>query len=234
MAKVKVVSAYCDLNLTLRPSTDFHVLGERLERACAGRIRVFKDFRFKNCWAWQEFGDIYKPAHPWCPEDRFVSWDECYRWTLLQHSPCQWVWDAYLEDPSADVYVWIGYSIMKQGGFTGKPVQEHHITEFLDRLEKYPFDYIPFPGITPKGPVLPRGNNWRFVGSTIIFPAKFLTAIVCAYKQACREFVRVHRAVPIDLAIWPTVEEESGLPWRFYQGEYDATQFTGLQELLHD
>ncbi len=234
MAKVKVVSAYCDLGLTLRPSTDFHVLGDRLVQACGDRIRVFKDFKFKDCWAYQEFDHDYMPAHPWCPEDRFVNWDECYRWTLLQHSPCQWVFDAYLEDPTPDVYVWIGYSIMKQGGFTNKPVQEHHIAEFLDRLEKYPFDYIPFPGILPKAPVLPHGNNWRFVGSTLIFPRKYLGRIVYEYKGACREFVRIHRAVPIDLAIWPTVEERGGLPWRFYQGEYDATQFTGLKELLHD
>ncbi len=82
------------------------------------------------------------------------------------------------------------------------------------------------PGITAKATVEPYGDNWRFCGSTIIVPAPHVGPLYEAYKRATIVFIREYRAVPLDLAIWPMVEEQYPINW--YQGEYDHTQLTNF------
>src|SRR5262245_23171191 len=130
MAKVKVVTAYVDLSLTKRPSAEFHALGSRLKAAvephCA--FRVFEHFPYEHCWA-HPFHAL--PAANLRAEDRFPTDAEHVRSNLIQHSPLQWLKLAMDEDPTPDVFVWLGYTIMKQGAFTGKPVTETAIGDFL-------------------------------------------------------------------------------------------------------
>lgn len=228
--KVKVVTAYVDLGLTKRPSDEFHSLGRQLVAACDGRARVYDDFPFDCCWVQREYRGL-PPANPRA-EDRFATAEEHRRSNIVQHSPGQWVMSAYLADHAAytpaDVYVWMGYSLMKQGAFTGKPISSQHVHDFLTRLEQWTPDCIPFPGITNASPVLPFGDNWRFCGSVIIYPTYWLARMWHSYQVCAREFFRRYGAIPLDLAIWPTVEATSGLPFRFYQAEYDATQLTAF------
>ena len=225
--KVKAVTAYVDLGLEKRPSVEFHMLGNRLIRACDGRIHVFNAFPFERCWAAREFGGL--PAANPRATDRFVTDVEHVRSNLLQHSPVQWVALASAQDlDDTDVYVWMGYSILKQGDFTGKRITEEHVAQFLDKVERYDFTDIPFPGITPPAPVNPHGDNWRFCGSTIIMPRKFLVPIVKTYFAKARQFINTFQSIPLDLAIWPEVEREGNLPWKFYQAEYDHTQLTNF------
>lgn len=223
---VKVVTAYVDLGLTKRPPESFHALGAKLI-ACCPSIRVFRDFPFDQCWLNKENAAWYPPANERAP-DRFANYEEHWRSNVLQHTPVQWVEMAAAEDPEPDVFVWIGYSVFKQGGWNARPVRQEDVCEFLTRAGNYKFDDIPFPGIAEKTPVLPHGNNWRFCGSTVIFPRAYLAQMVKSYKYEARAFLRRHNAIPLDLAIWPAVEQNSGLPFRFYQAEYDRTQFTGF------
>jgi len=221
---VKVVTAYVDLGLTKRPSEQFHVLGRRLV-ACCPNIRVFDNFPFEDCWTVKDGLAKYPPANPRA-EDRFATTEEHLRSNLIQHCPVQWVHRAAAEDPEPDVFVWIGYSVLKQGDFTGKPVREADIQGFLEQVKSYDFKDIPFPGITAKGPANPFGDNWRFCGSVVIFPRLYLHQMVRMYQDRLHKFVAKYKAIPLDLAIWPDVERF--LPFRFYQAEYDRTQFTNF------
>lgn len=227
MAKVQVVTAYVDLGLTKRPSAEFNEQGYRLHHACAGRIRVFDGFPYQRCWLAQEVHYEVPAANPRA-EDRFATDTEHVRSNILQHSPIQWLRDAYDMDPDVDVFVWLGYSLLKQGDFTGKRITEEHVVRFLDRLEHWTPDHLPFPGIAGRGPINVHGDNWRFCGSTLIVPRQFLPQVERSYKFNAREFVRRHHCVPLDLAIWPAVEDNSGLPWRQYQAEYDHTQLSNF------
>ncbi len=224
-SKVKVVTAYVDLGLAKRPSEEFHELGNRLISACGSAVR-YPNFPFDDLW-------LAKEKPPWVAAnarapDRFETDEEHVRSNIVQHSPVQWLRAAYDTDPSPDIFVWISYTVLKQGAFTGKPVKEEHISKFIEKLENWTPDCIPFPGILEKKPVNPHGDNWRFCGSTLIIPKQYLLQVEHSYKYNCMEFIRRHGSIPIDLAIWPSVEENSGLPWRFYRAEYDSTQFTGL------
>ncbi len=226
MLKVRVVSAYVPLMERTRAS--FAELGDRLSKACDHNVTFFWNFAFEQCWLAAE-----KP--PWKAAnaratDRFETDDEHIRSNIVQHSPVQWATMAAELDPSVDVWVWLGASVMKQGVWRNNPVREDHIRDFLRRVAQFK-DYataIPFPGIEPWKPPSDHGDNWRFVGSTLILPTCWLPAITRSYKFECRRFIRHVGAVPLDLAIWPSVELRSGLPWCFYQAEYDASQFTGF------
>lgn len=224
---VKAVTAYVDLGLKKRPSEEFHALGRRLVCASMPHVRVFRDFPFSECWVPQEFNWIVSAANPRA-EDRFATDDEHVCSNMIQHSPMQWLRLAAEEDPEPDVFVWIGYSVMKQGAFTGRPVAEAHVSNFLRRLEDWTPDCIPIPAINPGQPVAPHGDNWQYVGSTVIAPRRFLPIMDWHYRFHMRNFALKYRAIPLDLAIWPTVVEKSGLPWRAYPAEYDHTQFTNF------
>lgn len=233
MNKVKVVTAYVDLNLSKRPPEGTHDLGQYLIKACEhvlgpSGVRTFQGFDLGQCWAYQKFGIQYPPANV-RPPDRFATQAEHLRSNLVQHSPMQWLNLAFHEDPTPSVYVWLGYTLLKQGDFTGKRITTNHVCDFLRRLQDAPIlDHIPFPGITPMVPVNPGGDNWRFCGSTLIVPTGFLPRVVRSYEQNMEAFVHQHWTVPIDLAIWPSVEFNSGLPWQQYVAEYDYTQLTNF------
>lgn len=228
--KVKVVTAYCDLGLTKRPSAEFHALGGDLLAACAAADvpwRFFDDYPFLLTWVPFEFLHITKAANPRA-EDRFATDLEHLKSNMIQHSPVQWLEEAAAEDPEPDVFVWLGYSLTKQGDFTGKPIRPEDVHKFLTKVSEYPFGDIPIPSIRPNDPIAPFGDNWQFVGSTIIVPRRFLSQMARSYRTCLCEFVRVHRAIPLDLAIWPAVVRTSGLPFTPYKAEYDATQLTNF------
>lgn len=223
--RVRAVSAYVPLSLHTRQH--FHTLGAKLTYACNGNITFFWNFPFEDCWLAQE-NPPWKAANARAI-DRFRTDDEHIRSNIVQHSPTQWAMLAAAQHPEVDVWVWLGASILKQGAWRNNQITCDHIAEFLRRVAARPvYDVIPFPGIEPPKPVQDHGDNWRFVGSTHIWPTKFLPAIHASYQFECRRFIRRIGAVPLDLAIWPAVEQNSGLPFRFYQAEYDASQVTGF------
>lgn len=226
MAIVKVVSGYVDLDLAAHPAPEFHALGKRLGDACGARLQVVWPYVYDDCWLAKETAGL-PPANVRAA-DRFMTGVEHVRSNTIQHSPMEWMRLVYDQDPVSDVFVWLGYTIMKQGAFTGKPITEAHVREFLEKVERWTPDCIPLPGITGRAPVDVHGNNWRFCGSTLIVPRQFVVPLERAYKFEAREFVRKHQCIPIDLAIWPAVEANSGLPIRWYGAEYDATQLTNF------
>lgn len=229
MARVQVVTAYVDLRLTKRPSEEFHRQGARLRASCALAgvpVRCFQDFPFTDCWAVQQC-DSY-PAANKRAEDRFADDNEHIRSNLIQHSPLQWLSLAAAADPDPDIFVWMGYTLMKQGDFTGKPIKAEHVASFLDKVAKYQFSNIPIPSICPNVPMSPYGDNWQFVGSTLIIPRQHLPAVWRSYHAELINFTRKYHAIPLDLAIWPGVVKNSGHPWLPYPAEYDHTQLTNF------
>ena len=103
------------------------------------------------------------------------------------------------EDSESDVLVWLDYAILKQGhNWPGHPpMEDHHITEFVERLEQSVFDDIPFPGIWDKGEIADAGDNWRFVGSTHIIPRHWLHYVDEFYRYECRKFIERTQTVPL-------------------------------------
>ena len=226
MNNVAVVSAFVPLDVKHLTQDQYQEYGRQLKEACGNRAHFFNPFPFDQCWLANERVPMVPATET--PADRYTSAEAHVRSHIVQHNRTEWAKMAAWEDPSIDTIVWLDFAILKQGDFTGKRVTKDHVREFLEKVEKWTPNSIPCPGIEPRKPVNVHGNNRRFCGSTHIWPVKFLGQIDRTYKAKCRQFIYCHGCVPLDLAIWPMVEQDSGLPFRWYQAEYDATQLTNF------
>jgi len=223
MKNVRVVTAFTPLPVTHLTENQYTALGDTLVAACDGNISVYRD-RLDDMWLAKENPPMI-PAAP-RPADRYPTDEINVMSHIIQHNRTTWAKRMFDEHPECDVAVWLDYGIMKQGAWTGKTIQPEHVAEFLIRVANYDFHDMPFPGIEGKQPINVHGNNWRFCGSTHIWPRAFINIIDDEYKRCLREFININMCVPLDLAIWPMVEANTALPWRWYKAEYDHTQLT--------
>jgi len=232
--RAKIVTAFVPLEgmLHFKPE-DYHAYADRMEKAAAGRFRRYNPYPLEACWLydWLEKRDWLElpPATNAAP-DRYPTPNHFVKSNIVQHQRTTWMAMAAAEDPATDVLIWLDYALLKQGWqWDGHPgVEEHHITEFLTKIENSRFQDIPFPGIWPRGPIDDRGDNWRFCGSTHIIPRRWLHYVDWYYKFECKRFVERTKTVPLDLPIWATLEQTTNLPFRFYQANHDATQLTAF------
>ncbi len=227
MNRVKVVTAYVPLNVLHMNKEQYFAFEEQMS---LGVLEGGGDYQrihssIEDCWSYDMCTGLLPATDT--PTDRYASPADHVRSHIVQHTRTQWalqtVEDAH-ETCKPDVVVWLDLGLLKQGKHTGKTITHGDVAAFVDKVSKYPFDDIPFPGITGREPWLPHGNNWRFCGSTHIWPVKWLAQIDLSYRYNLRHFIPEYGKVPLDLAIWPLVEFNSGLPFKWYQAEYDNTQ----------
>lgn len=229
MNKIAVVTGYVPLNVQHMNTLEFKDYLQQLEHAVYPvRMQTYDNYRYAECWL-ARCNPPMIGANPRA-EDRFKTDEDHARNNVVCCQFVDWALQTsrYIE---ADVIVAMTATVMKQGDFTGKRVKAEHIQEFLRHVETYDFKDIPFPGITGvRGSVDPVGHNWRFTGAVHIWPVKWLPHIAHVFKIKTLSFIARHGKTPLDLQIWPEVERCSGLPFRFYQAEYDATQFTNFPD----
>lgn len=226
MKNVRAVTAYVPLPVTHLSQSQYHALAGGLIRACDGNISVFYD-SLANCWLWHEL-QKYPPLPPAAPRpaDRYPTDAINIMSHIIQHNRTTWAKEMFAAFPEVDVAVWFDYGLMKQGAWNNKPVQPEHVAEFLIHVANYDFHDLPFPGIEEKKPINIHGNNWRFCGSTHVWTRETINVIDDEYKRCLREFIKTHLCVPLDLTIWPMVENNVSVPFRWYKAEYDHTQLT--------
>lgn len=236
MNKVLVVSAYIPLPVRHLTEAQYRTLGARLAGAVEPYPFVVYEHPLEECWLYNEPGLPWVPAAP-VPLDRYATPEDNVKSHIIQHNRTEWALRATHAHPDADVIVWFDYGLMKQGAWRGNPIQTEHVLQFLGRVAAYPFRHsMPFPGIEGPKPVDPHGNNWRFCGSTHIWPVKWLAAIHKVYKESLRDFIARYDRVPLDLAIWPEVEKRCAdcfgpnVPFQWYRAEYDASQLTNFPD----
>lgn len=225
--KVGVVTGFVPLPVKHLSEAQYHELGERLFMAIGVEYPVCRgggEGTLERCWSYGLCTGL-QPANP-PPADRYPTPEINVMSHIIQHQRTTWALQAANEYPDVDTWVWLDYGIMKQGKWKNNPVTVESIRRFLDRVASTPgpMDYIPFPGINEKGPILPTGHNFRFCGSTHIWPKHYLKDIDAVYKSTLQKWIVGYNTVPLDLPIWAVVEQNSKLPFRWYPAEYDASQ----------
>jgi hypothetical protein len=233
---VIVVSAYIPLPVKHLTGEQYRALGNRLANAALPNRLVTFEHPLEECWLYNEPVLPIETAVP-VPLDRYASAADNIKSHIVQHNRTEWALRAAEMYPEARTVVWLDYGVMKQGAWRNNPIEDAHVRTFLDRIIEYPFERsMPFPGITCGEPIAPLGNNWRFCGSTHIWPVKWLPTIDRVYKSALRNFMRAYNRVPLDLTIWPEVEGRCAkegpdhVPFQWYPAEYDASQLLGFPE----
>ena len=229
MNKVLVVSGYVPLQVKHLDTAAYRALGDQLKQACNKACipyHIFEDYPYEKCWLAQDNPPMVGANAR--ATDRFDTDEQHAKSNVVCNQFVQWAWEAYKKHPKVDVIVWFVYSLLRQGDFTGNRITQAHIIDFLHKVQHYKFKDIPFPGISEDRTVNVHGDNWRFCGSTHIWPTKWLKQIRKEYQQCARAFVSQVKATPLDLQVWPTVEAYSDLPFRWYKAEYDTTQLTNF------
>lgn len=229
MKTVTVVSAFVPLNVKHMKAEQYSALGAQMFDAAVagGANKVFWDeFPIERCWSNTLCRHL--PPATATPADRYETPEDHVRSHIVQHTRTQWALAALEMFPDTEMIVWLDLGILKQGHWNNHPVTPEHVSAFVDAVARYEGDDIPFPGIGGPGPINPFGDNWRFCGSTHLWPVKHLPQIHRSYKANLINFIEMYKKIPLDLAIWPLVEQNSGLPYRWYQAEYDCTQLTGF------
>lgn len=225
MNKIKVVTAYVPLSVKHLTRDTYMDYGKRLAEACGGDLIFRNGFPLDKCWSYEMCKDL-PPAAP-VPADRYDSPQVNVMSNIVQHTRTQWALDA-MADYAPDVVVWLDLAVMKQGAWRNNQLNEQHVRDFLVKVRNMDTSVVPFPGIGPKAPINDFGNNWRFCGSTHIWPTRFLPAIDAAYREELTKFVKRTGRCPLDLVIWPAVEQHADIPFRWYEAEYDASQLTNF------
>ena len=227
MNKVKVVTAFVPLPVRHLDSEQYHSLAARMIRAVgAENIKVFDNFPFEDCWLADR---VDLPPAAAVPADRYDTPRANVMSNIVQHQRTTWAIMASKEEPDVDVWVWLDFGVLKQGDWTGRPVTEQNIRDFLERLRNAKIENIPFPAIWGKGPIADHDVNWRFVGSTHIWPTKYLEEIDYFYKEEAKRFIDRIGAIPNDLPIWAHVEASGFLPFVSYSANHDNTQFVNFR-----
>lgn len=223
--QVGVVTAYVPLPVKHLTPMQYLDLGVRIQNVCKAKAQwLCFEHKLELCWAYDLCTGL-PPNNP-VPADRYDTPEINVMSNIVQHNRTTWAMQAMQEFPDIDVWVWFDFGLLKQGFWKNNPITEATVARFLDRVaDTKTMNCIPFPGIADKATVYPTGNNWRFCGSTHIWPKAYLPAIDAAYKGVLRDWVKAYKTVPLDLPIWALVENlHNELPFRWYPAEYDATQ----------
>jgi hypothetical protein len=228
--RAKIVTAYVPLPVRHLSKQDYLAYSTRIIAAAgSSNVRLFWDYPLEECWAFKAGLHELPPATP-TPLDRYPTPEIHALSNAVQHQRTTWAMMAALESPEIDVWVWLDCAILKQGGWRNKQITEQHIANFFARVQQDDWDGIPFPGIAAKGFIDGRQNDWRFCGSTHIWPTKYLTEIDKVYKGSVAQLCSRDTAIPLDLPAWAMVERDSALPFKWYEAEYDYTQLTNFPE----
>lgn len=235
--KVRVVMGDVPLNLKGGVHVDGHAttqehrreLGARLIEACDGKAITFLNFPLEKCWLYKDDPPLTCEAlGPW--EHKFPSVEEYAKWCMVICQFIEWGYMAYKNDPSIDMIVHFSYTLLKQGDFSGKPITQDHVRDFLKRVKTYDRNDIPYPGCSRIGPPNPHGQNWRFASSTLIWPTKYLKQLRKEFKYYTRLHIKKYKQIPSDVMVWPEVERYSALPFRQYRADFDHTQLTNFPD----
>ena len=207
----------------------FRQLGEELKDAAAGRIVAFDEgWSLRDCWAHRFLDEIpdLRASDPSPPADRYADPRDALLSNIVLLQRFEWMRLAAERNPDVDVFVWLEYSVLKQRGVTADVVRR-----YLDTTELVEVDAITAPGEWERSPVVDSRIHWRFAGSTWMCPR----ALVAPLADAVRDLVALRapltRTLTWDVNTLALVELLDVLPFRWYRGGHDETQFRGFGDL---
>lgn len=130
--------------------------------------------------------------------------------------------------PDVDVFVWIDYSVFKQPGVTAEVIRD-----YLDAIETTPIDAVNAPGVWPKVAIDDSRPHWRVVASTWICPRDLVVPLADLANLVLQIRTTHTGKITWDANTLSHLELLDVLPFRWYLGNHDQTQFTGFGELVN-
>lgn len=227
-SRVLAVTGFVDDAFPARHLTQHQAreYGDRLKAALGDRLHAFDDgWRLPDCWAHRllEANPDLLPSDRNPPADRYASPHDAARSNIVLMQRFEWVRRAAERFPDVDVFAWIEYTVLKQ-----RNVDERVVVSFIDALERTPIDAVTLPGIWNKGLIDDGAAHWRFAGSCWIAPRHLVAPLADVVMTVASLRARHTGRLSWDMNTMAYVELLDVLPIRWYPGNHDETQFTGL------
>jgi hypothetical protein len=229
-ASVKAFTGFVDNAFAARhlDQSQFRDLGARLKDALGPRLHAFDDgWRLRDCWAYPllQQQPFLQPSDPNPPADRFTSKRDAVISNIVLLQRFEWAGLAAQIHRSAEVLVWVEYSILKQSGVTPEI-----LNRYLDRIEETPVRSLTLPGVWDRNPLGDSTINWRFAGSTWMCPRFLVQPLTTAVKSLTQLRAQTTGTITWDVNTLAQIEQLGLLPMQWYRGNHDATQFTGFAQ----
>lgn len=216
--RARLVTGYVPLPDHPRSAETYGQLGEMLGGVPVRKKAFYQ--RVEETWLWRFVRSL--PVVP-----RVSGGDNPAKNTLayhcVQHQKTEWLLAAVEAYPDEDVYVWVDYGIFHQPGICNEAIYN-----FMERVKD---DAIYAPGCWDKHPVVESAfPSWRFCGSVLAVPKKFVPLLHFACVRTAMKHIRQTNNVEWEVNTWARVELTDKLPWHCYKADHNVSQFTNLPE----
>lgn len=215
--KARLVTGYVPIIDHPRGVKEYGELGEKLG-GCPVRKKAFYQ-EVGSTWLAEMLRMLpFKPS--WSVGDNPQKNSLAYH--CVQHQKTEWLAQA-AEEYDDDIFVWVDYGIFHQPG-----VCNEAIVRFIESLDD---QHIYAPGCWPKDRVHQHTPCWRFCGSVLAVPRKYVRQLNDEVKDAARQHILFTQNVEWEVNTWARVELASSLPFLLYGADHDVTQFTDCPTL---
>jgi hypothetical protein len=213
---VSVVTGYVPIPGHPRTAEEYKIFGDSLLKLDAPID--FTINKVEDCWLYK-YLDHNKLIFTHSTSDNQSK--NTVNYHIVQHQKTQWLANAAMSNPTADVLVWIDFGIFHRGTITREVIMD-----FLDWV-KGERD-IAIPGCwTKEHPYDDRFPHWRFCGGVIIVPRNLVVPFDDAMKRECIDWVRKTGNLSWEVNTMARVEQKRpDLPIRQYMADHDRTMFT--------
>jgi hypothetical protein len=212
--KARLVTGYIPIIGQPRGVKEYGELGEKL-----GGVPVRKKafyMRVEDTWLAQHVRLLpYRPS--WSAGDNPDKNSLAYH--CVQHEKIKWLKQAAIENPDDDIMVWVDYGIFHQPG-----VCNEAIVRFMQSLDDRAI-YAPGCWGASKH-VDPNNPCWRFCGSVLAVPSRYVEQLDQEITDQARATVAVTQNVEWEVNTWARAEAKSSLPWCWYKADHNVSQFT--------
>lgn len=222
--RARLVTGYVPIPDHPRTAAKYGMLGEKL-----GGVPVPKKAYYdqvQNLWLYKYVKSLgFVPA--------ISQHDNPAKNTLayhcVNHEKTAWLAQAAAEDDKHDIFVWVDYGIFNLPGVTNQVIYE-----FMESLDD---KAIYAPGCWNPNVVEASFPCWRFCGSVLAVPRKYVTQLDHAVREEARVHIRSTKNVEWEVNTWARVENrrKHKLPWHWYKADHNGSMFTHiLKEKTND
>lgn len=215
--KTRLVTAYVPIPNHPRTAKEYGDLGEKL-----GGVPVRK-----KCF-YNQLDDLWMTKYvkglPFVP--RSSEGDNAQKNSLpyhaVNHQKTSWLVQAADEYPDDDILVWVDYGIFHLPGVTNQAIYE-----FMEKLDDRA---IYAPGCWDKPAAVEASYPcWRFAGSVLAVPRKYVDQLDYECRVAARKHVSSTKNVEWEVNTWSRVESKTKLPFHWYKADHDVSLFNNLE-----
>lgn len=219
---LRVVTGYAYIPGHPRKADEYEALGMKLRECDIPLQFVLGDPRRTWLDLYLKWGGL-KPTHSVSDNPKKNS----LMYHCVQHEKIEWLMEAALRDPDADVFAWIDYGIFSVPGITVAVIEE-----WARKAENE--QAIAIPGCWDKADTIDDAHPcWRFCGGVFTVPRKFLIPMAVALKESVMWHIDSTNNVSWEVNTFARMEQETDLPFWWYKADHDASIFTAYPETRH-